>query len=311
MEELIKRLQYVRSLLTAMSNLNQREAEAWGRMQQIVQVQYVPLDKPVKKGMNVVIAAVLFVVASLLLLLMRALSIEGRVRSAYGKSIAFGDACARALPSALVGGAVVAVIAGAVVFAVQRSRSEAADRENALRMRQYQEALRRNEEAAAANKELETQIQEVQNRRQRISHEYVTSICPWFPREYCYFEAVDFFLHELELGTASTLPEAIKNYREFLFQKGVTERLDGLGRKMEVMIDNQKVMIDRQEEMIRQQMLGNAIAAANLIQNMKIAQNTGAIAANTGRIAGSNDAISAGIRQGNDTLGWIANRMSR
>lgn len=340
MEELKEKLRYVRSLLTAMVNLNREEVQARGQMGQPVEAEYVPLEKSTKKGGRMAALAAVFVGLSLLFALMAASGKQRSIRQRYEEAVtqsefnwamnhletkepypgytgkvqppvSFGGAYVRALPRAGFSALVLTVIAGAVVFSAQRSRNTTIDRENARRAEEYQKALGWSEYITRVNGEAQRQIAGIENRRQMISREYITSICPWFPKEYCYFEAVDFFLHELELGTATTLPEAIKNYREELFRRGVTERLDSLGRKMEVMIDNQRVMIDKQDEIIRQQMLGNAIAAATLVQTMNIADNTRNIADNTGQIARNTGNISAGLNKANDTLGHMAGRMFR
>ena len=105
-------------------------------------------------------------------------------------------------------------------------------------------------------------------------------------------EAVDFFIHELELGTATNLPEAIKNFREDQYRKSVLRNqgiaIDRLGKMIEqnnVIIDNQKILISGQQELIRQQMLGNMIAAATWNETRNIANNTREIANNTGNIS--------------------------
>ena len=122
-------------------------------------------------------------------------------------------------------------------------------------------------------------------------------------------EAVNFFIHELERGTATNLPEAIKNFREDQYRKSVLRNqgiaIDRLGKMIEqnnVIIDNQKILISGQQELIRQQMLGNMIAAATWNETRNIANNTREIANNTGNISRNTAAAARSAQEVADSV---------
>lgn len=132
------------------------------------------------------------------------------------------------------------------------------------------------------------QIEAFHERKRQISKEFLENLCKWYPKEYAFMEAVEFFIHELDIGTATTLPEAIKNFREDQYRKNVVENQEKMINNQKtminnqiIMINNQKIMISKQNEMIRQQMVGNCIAAATFSEVQNISSTVSNIDANT------------------------------
>lgn len=305
MEKTVKDLSYVRGLLIAMSKLNQNELQFRTQIRPIMQARNVQHKKSTKKVGWIVLLVVIFVVMTLLLALSYAPPAVRKSVEAYKRDIVdeefnwvmnhhddkqpypgysgsvspitFGVAYKQSLPRA--GGLVLfwTVIAGAIIFTIQRVNNKAIDRNNKLQTQQYQAVMAQNQQILALNQRVQQQIIEVHKRKELISQEYITSICPWFPKEYCYFEAIDYFIHELQIGTATTLPEAIKNYRQYLFENKVTGKLDQIA-------ENQSTMIRNEEEMIRQQMIGNFIACASWMETKNISNNVRNIARNTSNV---------------------------
>ncbi len=160
------------------------------------------------------------------------------------------------------------------------------------RIEKYRNTILQNKKIGENNQRIQEYIEELHVRKQLISQECVEKILPWFPREYCYHEAINYFIHELEIGTASNLAEAIMNYREYQYRRGVANKLSNMSNMLNVMINNQQVVMSQQEEIVRQQIVGNCINAATLNEARNIADsarsiefNTQMTAANTGWIA--------------------------
>ncbi len=313
-EELVHGLYEVKNLLIAMNNVNQKELQVRGQLRQTLPAHNNQLKKSTKKGGWIALLAIAFVLMSLFFSAVYAPRMVADSERAYEKAlvddefnwsmqhredgaaypgyngsveepVTFGAAYVKALPKAGIVALVLVIIAGAVIFSVQKSKNIMIDKENKRRTEQYQAVLAQNNQIIADNQKIQAQIEAFNQRRQAISREYLTNLCNWFHEEYAFMEAVDFFIHELELGTAETLPEAIKNFREAQFRREVIENQKTMIENQKIMIDNQEIMISKQDEMIRQQMLGNVIAAATLVQTMSIANSVSNIESNTSRTA--------------------------
>lgn len=321
-EELIQGLYEVKNLLIAMENMNEKERQAREQIRQILPVQNVQIKNQQKKEGWIVLLVVAFILMTLFLAVTYAPKKVSDSERAYEKALVddefswsmqhigdnetypgysgsveepmtFGTAYMKSLPKAGMVSMVLVVIAGAVIFSIQKSRNIAIDKRNKIRTEQYQAALEQNNQIMAYNQRIQMEIEAINQRRLQISKEYLTNLCKWYPEDYAYMDAVKYFIHQIELGTATTLPEAIKLYHEQLFRSEVTENQRTMINNQEVMINNQKIMISKQDEMIRQQMLGNVIAAATLMQTMSIAKSVRGIEANTSAAARSARGIEA------------------
>lgn len=312
-EELVQGLYEVKNLLIAMNNLNAKELQVRGQIRQTIPAQNIQLKQSTKKGGWITLLITAFVVMTLFFALCsapKAMSeserlyeeavindkfawrMEGNAQETYPgyrgsveEPITFGTAYMRALPKTGITSLVLVVIVGAVIFSIQRSHNAAVEKENKKRTKQYQAVLEQNNQIMANNQRVQAEIQAFHERKRQISREYLTDTCRWFHEEYAFMEAVEFFIHELELGTATTLPEAIKNFREYEFRKQVIENQKTMIDNQKIMINNQEIMISNQEEMIRQQMIGNFIAAATWMETRSIANSARSIEANTSATA--------------------------
>lgn len=256
-KETIEKLKYVRSLLGAMDNLNREELNARQNFKKPQKVVGAPIpQKPSKKhGRGWYIAWLL--VAFVVLTLFSAWMGQESAR-AYNPDNAF----LFVLPMAAAETALMVAVVGAAIFVFHKIKDSETEKAQKRQMQAHEVSLARSRDIEAYNMRVRAEIEDLHKRKKLISGEYDTSVCPWFPREYCYMDAVNYFIRELELGTATTLPEAIKNYREHLFQERVIGALGEMNDRLRIVINNQDVMIRKQEELIRQQMFGNAIACA-------------------------------------------------
>lgn len=313
-EELVHGLYEVKNLLIAMNNVNQKELQVRGQLRQTLPAQNNQLKKSTKKGGWIALLAIAFALMTLFFAAMYAPRMVADSERAYEKAlvddefnwsmqhredgaaypgyngsveepVTFRAAYVKALPKAGIVALVLVIIAGAVIFSVQKSKNIMIDKENKRRTEQYQAVLAQNNQIIADNQRIQAQIEAFNQRRQAISREYLTNLCKWYHEDYAFMDAVNYFIREIELGTATTLPEAIKNFREEQFRNKVIENQETMIKNQKTMIDNQEIMISKQDEMIRQQMLGNVIAAATLVQTMSIANSVSNIESNTSRTA--------------------------
>lgn len=313
-EELVRGLYEVKNLLIAMDNVNKKELQVRGQLRQTLPVQNNQLKRSTKKGGWIALLATAFVLMTLFFSAVYAPRMVADSKRAYEKAlvddefnwsmqhmedgaaypgyngsveepITFGTAYGKALPRAGIVALVLVIIAGAVIFSVQKSKNVMIDKENKRRTERYQAVLAQNNQIIADNQKLQAQIEAFNQRRQAISREYLTNLCKWYHEDYAYMDAVNYFIRAIELGTAATLPEAIKLYHEELFRRKVIENQETMIKNQKTMINNQEIMISKQDEMIRQQMLGNIISAATLVQTMNIANSVSNIESNTSRAA--------------------------
>ena len=302
-EELVHGLYEVKNLLIAMNNVNQKELQIRGQLRQTIPAQNNQLKKSTRKGRWLTLLVIVFVLMTLFFSAIYAPRMVDDSKRAYEKAlvddefnwsmqhigdgetypgyngsveepITFGAAYGKALSRSGTVALVLVIIAGAVIFFVQESKNVMIDKENKRRAEQYQAALAQNNQIIVNNQKIQAEIEAFHERKRQISKEYLTNLCKWFHEEYAFMEAVEFFIHELELGTAKNLPEAIKNFREAQFRKEVKEN-------QKIMINNQEIIISNQDEMIRQQMIGNFIAAATWVETKSIANSVSNIEANT------------------------------
>lgn len=299
-EELIAGLYEVKSLLTAMNNVNERERQVRAQRKNTIPVQNVILLPAKKNRMKPLV--ILF----LILLAMYTFSYGSNRASisedAYSAAVTndkfawemqhsedepypgydgpvdepmgFIMACVRSLPIAGTVSAVFTAVVGAVIFTFRKHKNVSIDRENWRRTQKYRADIEQNNQIIAYNRKIDAEIEEFHARKQHISKEYLSNLGQWFPEEYAFMEAVEYFIRELELGTVSNLPEAIKSFREYKFRRKVIDN-------QQAMIDNQGIMILRQEEMIRQQMLGNFIAASTLNETRRMSDTLKDVEKNT------------------------------
>lgn len=151
---------------------------------------------------------------------------------------------------------------------INRSGQMATDAEN----------QRRAQINAQIEKEAELINAEMQEIR-RVADERLT----WYPRNYCYSEAVMFFISAIQNFRADSLKEAVNLYVEELQHRQV--------------LDNQKQILNKQEENIRQQKVNNVLSAMNLFTNLSIKSavkdNTAAVNSNTNAVYNNTAAVNA------------------
>ena len=323
MNQLHEDLLYVKSLVTAMGNLNQEEVQLRNQKQSPVfaQRRTVATPKQSKAGM---IAILLLVFGVLFFINMLPTAVNSYQHEKVVIQLAKADDefawshnhqgepypgyqgsekvnMAKVLVPASIRGFIIAFIITGIVAAImtnKRKRGDAGvERQNEQLQRQYEEAVQNNQAIAKKNAEIDAQIQQIANKRSLISEEYMQNIIEWYPRDYGYPSAVDFFINLVENHLATTIQECVEQYDTHMFRQKVTDNQQEMIDNQQVMLENQQIMISKQDEMIRQQMIGNTIATVNMMANIATARNTSQIAANTADIAHHTQNISEHTRR--------------
>lgn len=304
MNELHEKLLYVKSLVTAMGKLNEEEAGLQRKKRTPANVQPIVINKSRQGGSG---QRAILVVVFVFLFLFNVVPVAMNRYDAAKEQIEIDKAndefawmmehngeeypgyqgsetvsMVSVLLPAVIRGVVVAFVFTGVIAAIsaaRRKRQDAMIEENNRKLQNnYEATLKNNEIILRNNAEIDEQIQQIANRRVLISEEYMQNIIEWYPKDYGYPAAVDFFINQVENHLATTIQECVEQYNTYTFRQKVTDN-------QKIMIGNQQIMISKQDEMIRQQMIGNAIATVNMMANVATAHNTANIAHNTADIA--------------------------
>lgn len=312
MNDLHKNLLYVKDLVTAMGNLNREEQKLLGEKKVPVQAQRITVNK-VKRNRGSFFG-ILLLIFILLFLFNAAPYAINRYRSEktqielekaddkfswnlnhpnQGKYPGYQGSekvnwVSVLLPPFIRGFIIAGILTGivAAIISVVRKRQDAdVDKKNRMLQMNHETVLKNNEIILQKNAEIDEKIKQIANRRALISQEYMQNIIEWYPKDYGYPTAVDFFINLVENHLATSIQECVEQYNTHLFRQEVTDNQQEMLDNQSVMIDNQAVMIDNQEimiskqdKMIKAQMFGNAIAAVNMMANITTAGNTADIA---------------------------------
>ena len=126
-----------------------------------------------------------------------------------------------------------------------------------------QENIKINETNAYTRECEEALIQQIKE----VQQQYTDEISGWYPCDYCYIEAAEFFLNAVKNSRADSIKEAVNLYEETNHRQRLEE--------------NQQQMLQQQNTMIKQQNLSNILAIGGLIMQAgtqsAIDRNTAAI----------------------------------
>lgn len=317
MDTLHKNLLYVKDLITAMGNLNGEEEKLLRQKRIPIRAQQVVLNKPKQnKGTLIVILLLIFAglffvnTAPYALSSYRSEKVQLELDKTNDKfswelhhpkeekypgyqgrdSVNWVNVFVPASIRGFIISFVITGIIAAIMASVRKKRDASVDERNRQMKMNYETVLRNNEIILQKNAEVDEQLKQINNKRTLISKEYLQSIITWYPKDYAYLSAVNYFINQVENHMANTIQECVEQYNTYLFRQQITENQQAMLNNQIVMINNQRVMISKQEEMVRQQMIGNAIATVSMMANVATANNTRNIAnsaANTERHAGN------------------------
>lgn len=108
-----------------------------------------------------------------------------------------------------------------------------------------------NVEIMLHNDFVQKDVEVVRQQLLRIQIAYRDHVLPWYPENYCYIAAAEFFYDAVKNYRADTLKEVINLYENTMHQRRVES--------------NQKQMIENQEEAIRQQKLNNILTVGVML----------------------------------------------
>ena len=141
-----------------------------------------------------------------------------------------------------------------------------------------------NESIAESNEIISEQISIVNREMQEI-RQLADEELYWYPRNYCYSDAVNYFINVVSNYRADSLKEAINLYVEEL---------------------RHRQMMQNQQELVRQQKINNVLSTANLFANLSTAS---AINQNTTAINNQTSAMNRNATKLNDTIKGTGQRI--
>lgn len=327
MNELHADLVYVRNLLLAMQKLNEDEIDLQAQVRQTSKLQET-VDVPKKKNKiwTIIVIAVFLIVSAYTSYDKANILYQGEVRQyeydafneqwywegthpedepypGYdGEEPQFSDYIGMGLIIGVPTGAITALLLGGG-FVIKHKLDEAAAKK---RNRGIQESNQKKQEQNQAiqlrNNELAAEIQHIHNRKLMISQEYMRNIILWYPKDYGYLRAIDFFINQVENHLASNIKELVEQYQTYEFRQSV---MGGI----RVIINNQQIMISKQDELIRQQMIGNMINMANLATNISTNAKMSQMASDVRSAANSAASAAGSAADAARTAGQIYRRL--
>lgn len=137
-----------------------------------------------------------------------------------------------------------------IIFLIRKSRKKRYAQANA-----ENEKIKHieNERRAAYNAQVMAEAQQINEEMQKI-RQIANEQLTWYPRNFCYSEAVDFFIDAIQNFRADSLKEAINLYIE--------EQ-----RHRQLLLNQQKIA-NQQQQIARQQQISNVLSTANLFANL-------------------------------------------
>lgn len=305
-QETIRKLKYVRSLLDRMAALNAEQKKAESRLGDTQVVDTTPVKRTSKLlwGVLVITVSLLYLLAARFVVKVSAdtkyslwddqyeaavwfdeemwneehsgeenpLAYPG-YRGPLKEHITYGDAVLMAMNDYANYLLLPPFVIGIIIFAAYKARVTEWKTKVKQRDAEIERILKHNDMVVNSNIETNWLISDVKSKKAQVSREFLENAGSWFPQEYCYYDAVDFLIHELQYGMASTLGEAFRNYREELHRRYVKKKLDELTGMISIVIDNQAVIVSTQEALLRQQMIGTFISCATWEETRRFNQS--------------------------------------
>ncbi len=286
MNELYEKLTYARSLILGMCELNEEEERYENRKKPFIPSQrYNKEEKAnIKKTIMITIlsSVLIIIVLSIFPILMELLFIRPEDTTA---DIVFSIAWSLIQIIFLVG--FIAGIVCLIIVVAQKSNESSVKHTNERIKAKNQQILANNQMIEQQNQELEVEISKIRDRKLAVSQEYQRNVLTWFPKDYGYLEAVNYFMQLVENHRVDTIREAVDLYDTYVYRKEMTLKQDAMLNNQIVTINNQKVLISKQDNLVRQQMVGNMINVANMATNMMNLATNQAIGTDVNRMAGA------------------------
>ncbi len=300
-KKLIEKLEYAHKLIHAMDNLNQEEIKERKNYVELPALPEAPhqTGKTRKRSWYLFCLVAVFVLNVLFLTWIYSTSIVRQREKDYQNAMFedkfdwdvnyaeekgeypgyWGDiqpytraeALLRALPIGLVEAAVYTAVGAVIVFVFLKIKKAGKKEEYRMAIDKYNKLAQDYHMIQENNRKVYERIEDIHRRKKAVSSEYLTNVPDLLPKkdeyEYRTVEAVGYFIRELKNGIATSLPEAIKNYRQYRFREEMRIKTDAVLR-------SQEMARRQQEDMIAQQMIGNLIGFATFMEASKMAADT-------------------------------------
>ena len=154
-------------------------------------------------------------------------------------------------PGILIGGFILVAIEVVVLIVILKLRSKYIDSKNRTVAQQNDAIDRKNEELANVEQEIRRELSDIQTR-------YNEEVGGWYPPDYAFPDAVDFFISSIQNSRADNLKEAVNAYEEDLHRRRIEAQ-------NEQNLANQKVMQQQLEAIDESQRIGNELAKGQLL----------------------------------------------
>lgn len=152
---------------------------------------------------------------------------------------------------ALIGGVIPLIAAIIFLVVIIKLRNKYIDSKNRKVGEQNEAIDRKNAELANVENEIRTELSNIQTR-------YNEEVGSWYPPDYAFPDAVDFFISSIQNSRADNLKEAVNTYEQDLHRR----RLEA---QNEQNLANQKVMQQQLEAIDESQRIGNELAKGQLL----------------------------------------------
>ena len=143
------------------------------------------------------------------------------------------------------------------------------------------------------NERIKQELSPVTNELFAYQKQYSQQVAPWYPADYCTFEAVEFFYNAVKNFRANTIGEAVNLYENYLHQQRIEQ--------------NQQAILDSQQQLEKQQKLNNILQVGQIAMQ---AATVGAINANTNATYSAGNRISGAIFNNTNALNGVSSKLS-
>ena len=298
MNDLRERLIYIRNQIDAMDNLNKKERRLLSNMRTVTQERQKQEYDSTQKWRNILVVVGVFLAVVIIITWVDGRSIHSQrlhVRENEiandkfdwwmehgddepypgfdGEEITEASSYLMALGEGVFYAVVVSImVAGVLAFQARQDKARV-DSYN-KKVENDNDQIRLNNQIARSSKpEIMAEVNRIHNQKAFISQAFLKEAQEWFPRDYGYREAVDYFIWLVENHAVDNMKEAVAHIQEKIRHEELMQEQRDIKEYLGVIIHNQNVMIRQNDELVRQQMLGNMINSANWMTNRSIDSN--------------------------------------
>ena len=298
MNDLRDKLIYIRNQLDAMDNLNQKERRLMSNIRTVSQEREKMQYGPSQKWRNILVVVGVFLAIVISITWVEGQNIHSQRlhdreneiandRFAWnmeheddepypgfdGEEITKESSYLMAFGEGVFYAIIVSIVVAGVLAYQARQDKARVDSYN-QKVENDNDRIRANNQIARSTKtEIMEEVNRIHKQKAFISQAFLKEAQEWFPRDYGYRTAVDYFIWLVENHAVDNMKEAVTKIQEQIRHEELMQEQREIKEYLGVIIQNQNVIIHQNEELVRQQMLGNMINTANYVTNRSINSN--------------------------------------